>query len=133
MITFITKFKNWFLAGIIILTIGGLFIGGFLAGKSHQKDEDLKSIETSLKIDVKKQQGIIASSETNASILIDSSGIYEEMAARQSVVVEKDNITIKNKSNEIKTNIAHVDALSNDSNMVLFTKLAEQYSSDTAN
>lgn len=132
MMTFITNNKNWFLTGIIILMLGGLFIGGFFAGKSHQKDEDLKSIETSLKLDIKKQKGIVTSSESNASNLIDIAGIYEKMAAAQSVVVEKDNIIIKNKSNEIKTNIAHVDALSDDSNIILFTKLAEQYS-DTSN
>ena len=125
--TFLTKYKNFFLAGIVILLLLGIFVGGFMAGKGKQKAEDLKAQEKVLTNDIKNQQAIVNSSTKSANELIDSAGIYESFARNQAFVIANNNIKIKNVKNDTKTHINNIDVLSNDSNVHLFSGLAQEY------
>ena len=126
-IAFLTKYKNWFLAGIVILLILGVFVGGFVAGKSKQKAEDLKAQESALKADIKAQQNIVTTSTAAATNLIDSAGIYEAFARKQSAITQKTTAQIKKQKNDTQQNISNIDHLSNDSNVHLFSRLAQDY------
>ena len=126
-ISFLTKYKNYFLVGIVVLLLVGIFVGGFMYGKGRQEEKDLKAKETALKNDIKTQQQIVNSSTKSAVTLIDSAGIYESFARKQAQVTEKIHGQVVLIKNDTKTKINDIDKLSRDSNVVLFSKYAQDY------
>ena len=124
---FLTKYKNWLLAGLVTLLLIGLFVGGFVAGKNKQKSEDLKAQESALKSDIKTQENIIKASTKNADALIDSAGIYESFARKQAKVTDKIHGQTVVVINNAKQDMSNIDKLSKDSNVALFSKFAKEY------
>ena len=95
------------------------------------KDKDLKTTETNLKNDAKQAETDAKNSAKNAQTLIDSAGIFEEFARRQSKVTQ----SIHDNTDQVKlngkTDIAKIDKLSKDSNVALFSKLGKEYIDST--
>ena len=130
---FFTKNKNYVIAVIVLLLLIGIFVGGIMIGKGNKTNQDLKQTEKQLTTDIKKDKQEVTTSKKEASSLIDSAAIYLEFAKRKANDATTINNTINNTNNESKKNISHIDSLSNDSNVILFSKLAQEYINSTTN
>ena len=124
---FLSKYKNYVIGIIILLFVIGLFVGGIFIGKGIKANQDLKQTESTLKNDIKTTEIQVKSTTKNAQILIDSAGIYEAYAIKQGIKAAQINTQINNKTNETQTNINHIDALSHDSIVILFSRYAKEY------
>lgn len=128
---FLDNNKIYIMLGIITFLVIVIFVGGVMLGKGIKSQQELKASEKALKEEIRQADIIIKSSTKNAQLLVDSAEIYKEYAKRQGLVTEKIHTQINKVKNETQKNINNIDLLSRDSNVVLFSRYAQEYIDST--
>jgi len=115
------------IGAIILFFVVMIFISGLYLGKDIKQTQDFKTADKQRQTLIDSLNNNIKRSESEAKLYRDSSTYYMNLSQSLNQQIGKTNKRAIFIKDETENKIAGVDSLSNDSNVVLFSKLAKEY------